>query len=200
MDLVCLDMESVLVPEMWVEFAKMTGIDELAKTTREEPDYDKLMKARISALRENDIRISAMIDMCASLDPLPGARDFLDELRRCVQVIIVSDTFPEFAMPLMAKLGYPTLFCNELIVDDEGFFADYRLRCKHSKLDTVQGLQSIGFSTIAAGDSFNDTEMILASKAGFLFNASDEVRAAFPQINAFYEYSELLGAIKGVLD
>lgn len=199
MDIVCLDMESVLVPEMWIEFAHKTGIDELLKTTRDEPDYDKLMVFRIDLLRERGITIDSMIEICKTLDPLPGAREFLDELRSFAQVIIVSDTFPEFAMPLMAKLGYPTLFCNEMFIDDDGFFSGFKMRCEHSKLDTVRGLQSIGFDTIAAGDSYNDIEMIKASKAGFLINASDEIKAEFPDIQAFYTYGDLLDAIRGAV-
>lgn len=199
MNIVCLDMESVLVPEMWIEFARKTGIDELLKTTRDEPDYDKLMAFRIDLLRQRGITIDSMIDICKDLEPLDGARAFLDELRSFAQVIIVSDTFLEFAHPLMAKLGYPTLFCNEMFIDTDGFFSGYKLRCKNSKLDTVRGLQSIGFDTIAAGDSYNDIAMIEASKAGFLFNASDQIKAEFPGIRAFDAYDDLLDALRAAM-
>ncbi len=199
MDLVCLDMESVLVPEMWIEFAKGTGNEALTRTTREEPNYDKLMQFRIDYLREHAIKLSDLVVYFEKLDPLEGAREFLDRLRRITQVIIVSDTFPEFATPLMEKLGWPTLFANGLEVDEQGYICGYRMRCKHSKLDTVRALQSIGFETIAAGDSYNDVDMIRASKAGFLFNASDRVKDEFPDVEAYDTYDELFEAIRHAL-
>ena len=199
MNLVCLDMESVLVPEMWIEFAKGTGNEALMRTTREEPDYDKLMRFRIEYLREHDVKLSDLVAFFKKLEPLKGARDFLDKLRRITQVIIVSDTFPEFATPLMEKLGWPTLFANELEIDEEGFICGYRMRCKNSKLDTVRALQSIGFETIAAGDSYNDVDMIRISKAGFLFNASEQVKADCPEVAAYDTYDDLLAAITDAL-
>lgn len=199
MDLVCLDMESVLVPEMWIEFAKGTDNEALTRTTREEPDYEKLMRFRIDYLREHNVTLSDLVAYFEKLEPLEGARTFLDELRRITQVIIVSDTFPEFATPLMEKLGWPTLFANGLEVDEQGYICGYHMRCQHSKLDTVKALQSIGFETIAAGDSYNDVDMIRASKAGFLFHASDQVKAENPDVKAIDTYDELLEAIKGAL-
>ncbi len=199
MNLVCLDMEGVLTPEIWIEFAKETGIKELERTTRDEPDYDKLMKFRIDLLRERGLKLKDVVAVCNRVDVLPGARQFLDELRTFAQVIIVSDTYIEFAMPLMEKLGYPTLFCNELEVDDEGYICDYKQRCEHNKYDTVRGLQGIGIQTIAAGDSHNDVGMIQASKAGFFFRTTDAIKQEYPQYPALDTYEELLEAIKGAL-
>lgn len=199
MDLVCLDMESVLVPEMWIEFAKGTGNEALTRTTRDEPDYDKLMQFRINYLRERDVKLRDLVQFFEDLEPLEGAREFLDKLRRITQVIIVSDTFPEFATPLMEKLGWPTLFANGLEIDEQGYICGYRMRCENSKLDTVQALQSIGFETIAAGDSYNDIDMIRVSKAGFLFHASEQVKADYPDVAAYDEYDELFEAIRRAL-
>lgn len=199
MNVVCLDMEGVLVPEIWIAFSEESGIPELSRTTRDEPDYDKLMKWRIGILKERGLKLKDVQDTIARIDPLPGAKEFLDELRAMTQVIVLSDTFSQFAQPLMKKLGWPTLFCNELIIDDEGFIADIRMRCEHSKLTTVRGLQSIGFETIAAGDSYNDLEMILASKAGFLFRSTEQIKKDYPQLPAFEEFDEFLAAIKAAL-
>ena len=196
MDIVCLDMEGVLVPEIWIEFSNEVGIPELRRTTRDEPDYDKLMKFRLGILDEHGLTLDKIQATIARIDPLPGAREFLDELRSFAQVIILSDTFTQFAMPLIEKLGRPTLFCNELVVGDGGRIVDYKMRCKESKLTTVRGLQSIGFETIAAGDSFNDLAMIQASRAGFLFRTTDALKADYPDVPAFEEYDELLAAIK----
>lgn len=199
MNVVCLDMEGVLVPEIWIEFSKSTGIDELKRTTRDEPDYDKLMKFRIDILRKNGLGLTQIQEVIRGIDPLPGAKEFLDELRTVTQVIILSDTFEQFAMPLMEKLAWPTLFCNTLEVADDGMITDYHMRCEQSKLTTVKGLQSIGFDTIAAGDSFNDMAMIRASKAGFLFRSTEAIIADNPDIQAFEEFDDLLGAIKAAL-
>ena len=199
MDLVCLDMESVLTPEMWIEYAHHSNHEELLKTSRDEPDYDKLMAFRISFLREHGITLKKLTNLFGELDPLPGAREFLDKLRGFAQVVIISDTFPQFAAPLMEKLGRPTLFANELMVDEEGFICGYKMRCKNSKLDTVRGLQSIGFETIAAGDSYNDIDMIRASRAGFLFHANEQIKKENPDVQAFDEYDDLLEAIKAAL-
>ncbi len=199
MNIVCLDMEGVLVPEIWIAFSKESGIPELSRTTRDEPDYDKLMKWRIGILRERGLKLSDVQDTISRIDPLPGAKEFLDALREETQVIVLSDTFSQFAKPLMKKLGWPALFCNELIIDEEGYIADIRMRCDHSKLTTVRGLQSIGFDTIAAGDSYNDLEMIEASKAGFLFRSTDQIRKDYPQYPAFEDYDEFLAAIKDAL-
>jgi len=199
MNIVCLDMEGVLVPEIWIAFSKESGIPELSRTTRDEPDYDKLMKWRIGILRERGLKLSDVQDTISRIDPLPGAKEFLDALREETQVIVLSDTFSQFAKPLMKKLGWPALFCNELIIDEEGYIADIRMRCDHSKLTTVRGLQSIGFDTIAAGDSYNDLEMIEASKAGFLFRSTDQIRKDYPQYPAFEDYDEFLAAIKAAL-
>ena len=174
MNIVCLDMEGVLVPEIWIAFAEESGIPELRRTTRDEPDYDKLMRWRIDLLRERGLKLSAIQETISRIDPLPGAKDFLDALRKDTQVVILSDTFDQFAMPLMAKLGYPTLLCNTLEVDGEGYITRHLMRCEHSKLTTVKALQSIGYDTIASGDSYNDLEMILHSKAGFLFRGPDK--------------------------
>ena len=199
MNVVCLDMEGVLVPEIWIAFSEESGIPELRRTTRDEPDYDKLMKWRIGILKEHGLKLTDVQNTIARIDPLPGAKEFLDALREETQVIILSDTFSQFAQPLMKKLDWPTIFCNELIIDEEGYIADIKMRCDHSKLTTVRGLQSIGFDTIAAGDSYNDLEMIQASKAGFLFRTTDKIRADYPQYQAFEEYDDFLAAIKAAL-
>ncbi len=199
MNIVCLDMEGVLVPEIWIAFAKESGIEELKRTTRDEPDYDKLMRFRLDILKEHGLKLKDVQDVIAKIDPMPGAKEFLDELRSITQVIILSDTFSQFAQPLMKKLGWPTLFCNELVVAEDGEITDFKMRCEQSKLTTVKGLQSIGFDTIAAGDSFNDLGMILASKAGFLFKSTDAIKAEYPQLPAFEEYDEFLAAIKAAL-
>ena len=192
-------MEGVLVPEIWIAFSEESGIPELKRTTRDEPDYDKLMQWRIGVLKEHGLKLKDVQDTISRIDPLPGAKEFLDELRATTQAIVLSDTFSQFAQPLMKKLGWPTIFCNELVIDDEGYIADIRMRCEHSKLTTVRGLQSIGFDTIAAGDSYNDLEMIEASKAGFLFRTTDKIKADYPQYPAFEEYDEFLAAIKAAL-
>lgn len=199
MNIVCLDMEGVLVPEIWIAFAETTGIPELKRTTRDEPDYDKLMNYRLDILREHGLGLQRIQDTIATIDPLPGAKEFLDELRSMTQVLILSDTFTQFAMPLMKKLGYPTLFCNELLVGEDGMISDFRMRIQNSKLSTVKALQSIGFETIAAGDSFNDLAMIQASKAGFLFKSTAQIKADYPDIPAFEDFPELLGAIRDAL-
>lgn len=196
MEIVCLDLEGVLVPEIWIAFAEATGIPELKKTTRDEPDYDKLMKYRIGILSEHGLGLKQIQDTIATIDPLPGAREFLDELRSLTQVIIISDTFTQFAGPLMKKLGWPTIFCNTLEVADDGKITGYRMRCEKSKLTTVKALQSMGFDTIASGDSFNDLAMIEASRAGFLFKTTDRIKKDYPQYPAFTEYNDLLDAIK----
>jgi len=199
MNIVCLDMEGVLVPEIWIAFAEATGIPELKKTTRDEPDYDKLMKFRIGILKEHGLGLKEIQDTIATIDPLPGAKEFLDELRSITQVIVLSDTFTQFAAPLMKKLGYPTLFCNTLEVAPDGEITGFRMRCEKSKLTTVKALQSIGFETIASGDSFNDLGMIQASKAGFLFKSTDAIKKDYPDIPAYEEFDELLEAIKKAL-
>ena len=176
MNIVCLDLEGVLVPEIWIAFAKESGIAELSKTTRDEPDYDKLMKWRIDVLKEHGLGIDEIKKVISKIDPMPGAREFLDELRKITQVIIISDTFEQFAMPLMAKLGYPTIFCNSLVIDESGMITDFKMRVENSKLSSVKALQSVGFSTIASGDSYNDLGMIRASKAGFLFKSTDRIK------------------------
>ena len=199
MNVVCLDMEGVLVPEIWIAFSEESGIPELRRTTRDEPDYDKLMKWRIGILKEHGLKLVDVQNTIARIDPLPGAKEFMDRLREETQVIVLSDTFSQFAKPLMKKLGWPTIFCNELEIDDEGYIAGVRMRCDHSKLTTVRGLQSIGFDTIAAGDSYNDLEMIEASKAGFLFRTTDKIKADYPQYPAFEDYDEFLEAILAAL-
>ena len=199
MNIVCLDMEGVLVPEIWIAFAEESGIPELRRTTRDEPDYDKLMRWRIDLLREKGLKLQQIQDVIARIDPLPGAREFLDELRSVAQVVILSDTFDQFGMPLMKKLGYPTLLCNTLEIDSDGYIARHVMRCQHSKLTTVRALQSIGYATIASGDSYNDLEMILHSKAGFLFRTTDKIKADYPQLPAFERYDDLLAAIKAAL-
>ena len=195
----CLDLEGVLVPEIWIAFADAVGIPELRRTTRDEPDYDKLMKFRLGILKEHKLGLKEIQATIAKIDPLPGAKEFLDELRSLGQVIILSDTFSQFATPLMKKLGWPTIFCNSLVVADSGEITGYKMRCPHSKLTTVKALQSAGLETIASGDSFNDLEMIKASKAGFLFRSTEKIIKEYPQFPAFTEYSDLLEAIKKYL-
>ena len=199
MIITCLDLEGVLVPEIWIAFADTVGIPELRRTTRDEPDYDKLMKYRIAILKEHGLGLKEIQDTIAKIDPLPGAREFLDSLRELTQVIIISDTFTQFAKPLMKKLGWPTLFCNTLEVADDGEITGFKMRCEQSKLTTVKALQSVGFETIASGDSHNDLGMILASKAGFLFRSTDAIKAEYPDLPAYESYDELLEAIKNVL-
>ncbi|MCC8029026.1 MAG: bifunctional phosphoserine phosphatase/homoserine phosphotransferase ThrH [Lachnospiraceae bacterium] len=199
MYIICLDMEGVLVPEIWIAFAEASGIPELKKTTRDEPDYDKLMQYRLNILKEHGLGLKEIQATIAKIDPMPGAKEFLDELRSCCQVIILSDTFDQFATPLIKKLGWPTIFCNSLEVAEDGSITGYKMRCEKSKYTTVKALQSIGFETIASGDSFNDLGMILASKAGFLFKSTGQIKADYPQIPAFEEYGELLAAIKEVI-
>ena len=196
MNIVCLDMEGVLVPEIWIAFAEESGIPELRRTTRDEPDYDKLMRWRISLLREKGLKLHQIQDVIAKIDPLPGAKEFLDELRSITQVIIISDTFEQFAQPLMKKLGWPTIFCNSLVVAEDGEITDYKMRVENSKLTTVRALQSIGFETVASGDSYNDLGMILAGKSGFLFRTTEQIKADYPQIPALETYEELLNALK----
>ena len=197
MNIACLDMEGVLVPEIWIAFSEATGIPELRRTTRDEPDYDKLMRFRMDILREHGLGLKEIQDVIATIDPLPGAKEFLDELRDNMQVVIISDTFEQFAKPLMRKLGMPTLMCNQLVVGDDGMVEGVRMRCPESKLTTVRGLQSIGYDTIATGDSFNDLAMIRASKAGFLFRSTEAIEAANPDIPAFQEFDDLLAAFLG---
>ena len=199
MNVVCLDLEGVLVPEIWIAFSEATGIPELRKTTRDEPDYDKLMKYRIAILKEHGLGLKEIQETIAGIEPMPGAKEFLDELRSITQTIIISDTFSQFATPLMKKLGWPTIFCNELEVADNGEITGYKMRCEKSKHTTVRALQSCGFETIASGDSFNDLAMIEASKAGFLFRTTEAIKKDYPQFPAFESYDELLGAIKAVL-
>ena len=196
MYITCLDMEGVLVPEIWIAFSEVSGIPELRRTTRDEPDYDKLMKWRIGILKEHGLGLKEIQDVIAKIEPLPGAKKFLDDLRSFTQVIIVSDTFTQFAMPLMEKLGYPTLFCNSLEVAPSGEITGFKMRIEKSKLSTVKALQSIGFETIAAGDSYNDLDMILASKAGYLFRTTDKIKQDYPQLPAFEEFDDLMAAIK----
>ena len=199
MDIVCLDMEGVLVPEIWIAFSEASGIPELRRTTRDEPDYDKLMRWRLGILKEPGLGLKQIQDVIRTIDPLPGAKEFLDELRKETQVIIISDTFTQFAMPLMEKLGYPSLFCNSLVVADDGEITDFKMRIENSKLSTVKALQSIGFDTIAAGDSYNDLAMIKASRAGFLFRSTEQIKADNPDIPAFEEFDDFLNAIKSEL-
>lgn len=199
MNICCLDMEGVLVPEIWIAFSEATGIPELRRTTRDEPDYNKLMQFRMDILREHGLGLRQIQDVIATINPLPGAREFLDELRTLSQVVIISDTFEEFAKPLMRKLAWPTLFCNALTIDQDGMVAGVRMRCAESKLTTVRALQSCGFDTIATGDSFNDLAMIRASKAGFLFRSTDAIKAENPDLPAFEEFDDLLAAFKGAL-
>ena len=197
--MVCLDMEGVLVPEIWIAFSEKSGIPELKRTTRDEPDYDKLMKFRIDILREHGLGIREIQDVIAQIDPLPGAREFLDELRTLTQVVVISDTFEQFAKPLMKKLNWPMLMCNSLEIDDEGMIVTHKMRVKPSKYTTVRALQTIGYDTIAAGDSHNDLAMIRASKHGFLFKSTDAIKAENPDLPAFEEFDEFLAAIKEVL-
>ncbi|RHF86815.1 bifunctional phosphoserine phosphatase/homoserine phosphotransferase ThrH [Roseburia inulinivorans] len=199
MNIVCLDLEGVLVPEIWVAFAEETGIQELKKTTRDEPDYDKLMKWRLGILKEHGLGLKEIQETIAKIDPMPGAKEFLDELRSMTQVIIISDTFTQFAAPLMKKLGYPTIFCNSLEVAENGEITGFKMRVENSKLTTVKALQSIGFQTIASGDSHNDLGMIKASKAGFLFKSTEQIKKDNPELPAYETYEELMEAIKKAL-
>ena len=200
MYITCLDLEGVLVPEIWIAFSEKSRIPELRRTTRDEPDYNKLMRWRLGILKEHGLGLKEIQEVIAAIDPMPGAKEFLDELRSITQAVILSDTFTQFAQPLMKKLGWPTIFCNELVVADDGSISDYRLRCENTKLTTVRALQSAGFETIAAGDSFNDLAMIRASKAGILFRSTDSIKAANPDLPACEEYSELLTLIKNAMD
>ncbi|MCM1065216.1 MAG: bifunctional phosphoserine phosphatase/homoserine phosphotransferase ThrH [Eubacterium sp.] len=199
MNIVCLDLEGVLVPEIWIAFAEASGIPELKRTTRDEPDYDKLMKWRIGILKEHGLGLNEIRDTIAKIDPMPGAKAFLDEIRSLTQVIIISDTFTQFATPLMEKLGWPTIFCNSLEAAEDGEITGFRMRIEDSKLATVKALQSIGYETIASGDSYNDLGMIRASKAGFLFKSTDKIKADNPDLPAFETYEELMAAIRAVL-
>ena len=199
MNIVCLDMEGVLVPEIWIAFAEASGIPELKRTTRDEPDYNKLMNWRLGILKEHGLGLKEIQATIATIDPLPGAKEFLDELRSLTQVVILSDTFEQFAKPLMQKLGWPTLMCNTLEVAEDGEITGFQMRCEQSKLTTVKALQSAGYETIAAGDSFNDLGMILASKSGFLFKSTQAIKQAHPELPAYEEFDELLNAIKAVL-
>ena len=200
MNIVCLDLEGVLVPEIWIAFAEESGIPELKRTTRDEPDYDKLMHWRLGVLKEHGLGLKEIQETIAKIDPLPGAKEFLDELRATTQVIIISDTFTQFAGPLMKKLGYPTIFCNSLEVAPDGEITGFKMRCENSKLTTVKALQSIGYETIASGDSHNDLAMIQASKAGFLFKSTDAIKSEYPEIPAYETYDELYDAIKKVIE
>lgn len=200
MYITCLDLEGVLVPEIWIAFAEASGIPELKKTTRDEPDYDKLMKYRLDILDQHGLGLREIQDTIAKIDPMPGAKEFLDALREMGQVLIISDTFAEFAKPLMKKLGWPTIFCNSLEVAEDGRITNYKMRVEKSKYSTVKALQSVGFETIASGDSFNDLGMIQASKAGFLFRSTEQIKKDFPEIPAFETYDELLDAIKKVME
>ena len=199
MNLVCLDLEGVLVPEIWIAFAEESGIPELKRTTRDEPDYDKLMHWRLGVLKEHGLGLKEIQETIAKIDPLPGAKEFLDELHATTQVIIISDTFTQFAGPLMKKLGYPTIFCNSLEVAPDGEITGFKMRCENSKLTTVKALQSIGYETIASGDSHNDLAMIQASKAGFLFRSTEQIKKDYPELPAFESYDDLLAAIKKAL-
>lgn len=199
MNITCLDLEGVLVPEIWIAFAEASGIPELRKTTRDEPDYNKLMNYRLAILKEHGLGLKEIQETIAKIDPMPGAKEFLDELRSICQVIIISDTFTQFAQPLMKKLGWPTIFCNTLEVAENGEITGFRMRCEKSKYTTVKALQSIGFATIASGDSYNDLGMIQASKAGFLFKSTEQIKADHPELPAYETYDELLAAIKAAL-
>ena len=199
MNIVCLDLEGVLVPEIWIAFAEASGIPELKRTTRDEPDYNKLMNWRLGILKEHGLGLKEIQETIAKIDPLPGAKEFLDELRTFSQVILISDTFTQFAAPLMKKLGWPTIFCNTLEVAEDGTITGFKMRCEESKLSTVKALQSVGFETIASGDSHNDLGMIQASKAGFLFRSTEQIKKDYPQLEAFEEYDELFEAIKKAL-
>jgi len=199
MNIVCLDMEGVITPEIWIEFSKVSGIPELKRTTRDEPDYNKLMRFRMDILREHGLGLKEIQEVIAQIDPMPGAKEFMDELRATTQTVILSDTFEEFAKPLLKKLGWPTIFCNALETDEKGMLTGVKMRCEKSKLTTVKGLQAIGFEIIAAGDSYNDLDMILASKAGFLFRTTEKIKADHPELPAYESYDDLLRAIKGAL-
>ena len=199
MNIVCLDMEGVLVPEIWIAFSEASGIPELKRTTRDEPDYDKLMRWRLGILKEHGLGLKEIQATIAKIEPLPGAKAFLDELRATTQVVVLSDTFEEFAKPLMEKLDWPTIFCNSLEVAQSGEITGFKMRCEQSKLTTVKALQSMGYDTIAAGDSYNDLGMIQASKAGFLFRSTEKIKADYPDLPAFEEFDDLLAAIKGAL-
>ena len=200
MYIVCLDLEGVLVPEIWIAFAEASGIPELKRTTRDEPDYDKLMRWRLGVLKEHGLGLKEIQETIAKIDPIPGAKEFLDELRSFTQVIIISDTFSQFAGPLMKKLGWPTIFCNSLEVAEDGEITGFKMRCEQSKLTTVKALQSIGYETIASGDSHNDLGMIEASKAGFLFKSTDAIKEAHPELPAYETYDELMAAIKRAME
>lgn len=200
MYITCLDMEGVLVPEIWIAFSKASGIPELKRTTRDEPDYNKLMHWRLDILREHGLGLKEIQNVISTIDPMPGAKEFLDELRSFTQVIIISDTFTQFAAPLMKKLGWPTIFCNSLEVAPNGEVTGFKMRCEQSKLTTVKALQSIGFQTIASGDSYNDLGMIKASKAGFLFKSTDKIKNDNPDLPAYETYDELMAAIKKAMD
>ena len=200
MYITCLDLEGVLVPEIWIAFAEASGIPELKKTTRDEPDYDKLMKYRIGILKEHGLGLKEIQEVIEKIDPMPGAKEFLDELRSFTQVIIISDTFTQFATPLMKKLGWPTIFCNSLVVSDSGEVTGFKMRVEKSKLTTVKALQSIGYDTIASGDSYNDLGMIQASKAGFLFRSTEQIKKDHPELPAYETYDELMAAIKKAMD
>ena len=199
MNMVCLDLEGVLVPEIWIAFSEESGIPELRRTTRDEPDYDKLMRWRLGILKEHGLKLSDVQNVIAKIDPLPGAKEFLDSLREVTQVVILSDTFEDFAKPLMKKLGWPTILCNNLVISEDGFISDFKMRCKDTKLTTVRAFQSIGYDTIASGDSYNDLDMILAGKAGFLFRSTEKIKNDYPQLPAFETYDELLSAIRAAL-
>ena len=199
MNMVCLDLEGVLVPEIWIAFSEESGIPELRRTTRDEPDYDKLMRWRLGILKEHGLKLSDVQNVIAKIDPLPGAKEFLDSLREVTQVVILSDTFEEFAKPLMKKLGWPSILCNNLVISEDGFISDFKMRCKDTKLTTVRAFQSIGYDTIASGDSYNDLDMILAGKAGFLFRSTEKIKSDYPQLPAFETYDELLSAIRAAL-
>ena len=199
MYITCLDMEGVLTPEIWIEFANATGIKELTRTTRDEPDYDKLMRYRLDILREHNMGIKQIQDVIATLEPMEGAREFLDELRDITQVVVLSDTFEEFAAPLIKKLGRPTIICNSLVIDESGMITDYKMRCEQTKLTSIKAFHDMGVQTLAAGDSHNDIGMILESEAGWLFKSTDAIKAEFPQVPALETYDELLAAIKGAI-
>ena len=199
MNMVCLDLEGVLVPEIWIALSEESGIPELRRTTRDEPDYDKLMRWRLGILKEHGLKLSDVQNVIAKIDPLPGAKEFLDSLREVTQVVILSDTFEEFAKPLMKKLGWPTILCNNLVISEDGFISDFKMRCKDTKLTPVRAFQSIGYDTIASGDSYNDLDMILAGKAGFLFRSTEKIKNDYPQLPAFETYDELLSAIRAAL-
>ena len=199
MNMVCLDLEGVLVPEIWIAFSEESGIPELRRTTRDEPDYDKLMRWRLGILKEHGLKLSDVQNVIAKIDPMPGAKEFLDSLREVTQVVILSDTFEEFAKPLMKKLGWPTILCNNLVISEDGFISNFKMRCRDTKLTTVRAFQSIGYDTIASGDSYNDLDMILAGKAGFLFRSTEKIKNDYPQLPAFETYDELLSAIRAAL-